>query len=146
MTKRNLIGLVVLCSVLLAAGACGKKKGGAAGANKLVGTWKFDGNKTVAATEMFKKGKPEMKAQFAAMLDKATLEITKDKMKVTGLGPKVQEDTYKVTKTDGKTLTIESVDEKGKKETMTITFISDTEIRAEKKEKMGQMVFFAKKQ
>lgn len=149
MTKRNLIGLAVLCSVLMGVAACGKKSkdkaasGGAAA--KLVGTWQFDGKKTVEANAMFKKAKPEHKEKFATMFGKATIEITKDTMVVTGLGPKVQTDKYKVTKTDGKVITISSTDEKGKTETMTITMLSDSEFKAEKQEKRGKMVFFAKR-
>ena len=145
MTKRNLIGLAILCSVLLAAGACGKGKGGAgSNAAKLIGTWQFQGEKTVEATEMFKKGKPEFKKRFAAMLDKATITITKDKMTMEGMG-KPQVDTYKVVSESGKNITVETTDEKGKKEKITFTFLSDTEITVEKQEKTGKMIFFAKK-
>jgi hypothetical protein len=143
MTKRNLIGLAILCSVLLAAGACGKGKAGS-NAAKLIGTWHFQGEKTVEATEMFKQGKPEFKKRFAAMLDKATITITKDKMKMEGMG-KPQVDTYKVVSESGKNITVETTDEKGKKEKITITFLSDTEIKVEKQEKTGKMIFFAKK-
>jgi len=147
MTKRNLIGLAVLCSVLLAAGACGKKKGaGAAGSNaaKLIGTWQLDGKKSVAETDMFKKAKPEAKKGIAAMFDKASLTITKDKIKMEGLG-KPQVDSYKVLSESGKDITVESTDEKGKVEKITFTFVSDTEIKAVKMEKKGKMTIYAKK-
>lgn len=147
MTKRNLIGLAVLCSVVLAAGACGKKKGKtAAGSNaaKLIGTWQLDGTKTVEGSDMFKNAKPEVKKGIVAMLDKATLTITKDKMKMDGMG-KPQQDTYKVLSESGKDITVETTDEKGKVEKIAFTFVSDTEIKAVKMEKQGKMTIFAKK-
>lgn len=152
MTKRNIIGLVVLCSVMLTASACGKKKGdkagkdgGKMGAAGLVGTWKLNGKKIVSANEMFNMAPKAQQDKFAEMMNKGTMTITKDTMVMKGLGPE-QTDKYKVVEDKGKIVVVESVDKKGKKETATYTFLSATEIKVVAKDKGKEMIFFANRQ
>jgi hypothetical protein len=146
MTKRNLIGMAILCSVLLAAGACGKKKGdksgGQSGAAGLVGTWKLNGKKTVEANAQFNKAPEDKQKLIIDMMNKGTVTITKDTMVMVGLGPK-QTDKYKVLKDKGKTVVVESTDEKGKVEKATFTFLSDNEIKVEAEDEGKKKVFFA---
>lgn len=147
MTKRNLIGLVVLCSVMLAAGACGKKKGDKAGGGKmgaagLIGTWQLDGKKCVAANEMFNKGSEADKAKMVEMMNKGKFTVTKETITMEGLGPK-DTNKYKVLEDKGKTVVIESVEKSGKKEKVTIKFLSANEIEMSSEEKGKKMVFIA---
>ncbi len=151
MTKRNLIGLVILCSVVLAAGACGKKKGDKAGAKAegktgaagLVGTWKFDGKKSVAADKKMSSAPKARQEAFIAMVNKATVTVTKDTMIIEGLGPK-QSEKYKVIDDKGKTLIVESTNAKGKVEKSTYVFLSGNEIKVTQKD--GKEIFFLKRQ
>jgi len=151
LTKRNLIGLVILCSVVLAAGACGKKKGDKAGAKAegktgaagLVGTWKFDGRKSVAADKKMNSAPKARQEAFIAMVNKATVTVTKDTMVIEGLGPK-QSEKYKVIDDKGKTLIVESTNDKGKVEKSTYLFLSGNEIKIT--QKGGKEVFFLKRQ
>jgi hypothetical protein len=136
MTKRNLIGLVILCSVVLAAGACGKKKddkagakaAGKTGAAGLVGTWKINAEKMIAAEEKMRTAPKARQKQFIDMMNKATITITKDTIVIEGLGPKDSEK-YKVLDDKGKTVVLETTDKKGKVEKSTYTFVSGNEVK-----------------
>jgi hypothetical protein len=147
MNKRTLIGLVVLCSLVLAASACGKKKSDKAGAKSsgktgaagLVGSWTFNGKKSVAANEKMSKAPKKHQEQFIAMVNKATITITKDTMVVEGLGPK-QTEKYKVLEDKGTTVLCESTNAKGKVEKATYIYVSDNELKVLTKD--GKDIFF----
>ena len=129
------IGLVLCCGLLLGLPACGKKKGGGATGNagKFVGKWGLDADKIIANNADFKKMTDDQKKKMKEMFGKMTLTVTKDKITMEGMGKK-ETDTYKVLEDKGKKLTIESTDEKGKKEKLTLIFTSDSAMHGTKED------------
>lgn len=121
------------------------KSGGSSGAASLIGKWKLDGKKIVASNEMFSKAPKAAQAKIAAKMSAAMITVTKDTMIMEGMGPK-QTDKYKVVEDKGKTVVIESTDDKGKKEKATYTFLSGSEVKIVAEEGGQKMIFFATRQ
>jgi len=134
MRKTVVLSVVACLALALVAAGCGKKGSGSGsgsgkrGAAGLVGTWAVDGEKTVAASEEFGKATPEQKKQIAEMMAKAEMKIGKDTMSMSGMG-KEDSAKYKVLENKGDNVVIETEDDKGKKETIRIKYVSDDEIQ-----------------
>jgi len=98
----------------------------AAGSNhqKFVGDWGFDFDKMSTSDPDLKKqleAQPGAKAQMQKMFGSMSINATKDKMTMK-FGPESHNVTYKVTSDDGNKLVIAGTDDKGKTETVTLTF------------------------
>ena len=108
--------------------ACGGKA-----EDKLVGKWGINLEATMAADpkmkEMPEDAKKKAMEQAKAFLGNMSFEFTKDGQAIAKMGDKEEKSTYKVTKTEGNTLTIEMTEgegDKAKKETMTFTIDGDS--------------------
>jgi len=100
--------------------------------DKIIGKWTIDLEATMAADEKMKEMPEEAKKQAMeqakAFLGNMSFEFTKDGQAIAKMGDKEEKSTYKVTKAEGSTLTVEMTEgegDKAKKETMTFTIDGD---------------------
>jgi hypothetical protein len=99
---------------------------------KLVGTWKFNVDKTTESDPSMAqmlKNMPEMRAQFEEMLDSMSVIFGKAEITMKGMGEE-ETSAYTVVSQEGRTIVVEAT-EKGeeKKETLTFAFTDDDNIK-----------------
>lgn len=100
--------------------------------DKIVGKWGMDLEATMSADpkmkDMPEDAKKQAMEQAKAFLGNMSFEFTKDGQAIAKMGDKEEKSSYKITKAEGNTLTIEMTEgegDKAKKEEMTFTVEGD---------------------
>lgn len=148
MTIRKLAVVTMVAVFAMGVYGCKKDKGddegkgGKGGGNlaaKFQGEWTVDFDKMVAADPKMKELDADKKKMLAGVFAKMVVKVGKDSIQTLDHEGKNEKDTYVVKSSKGKKLVVESKDEKGKVETVTVEFTSDDTIELSKEGEKDKM-------